>query len=340
MGKEKMKLSSKLRLWLPVVAMIIVYVIGVYVGYHWEHKPVLGRTLKFMTHKEELTVKQFSADPIYNRDFAWDAEDIPEFMVSDCKKAFMRDYDGVEYSFGENKIYVEKDFFSDDLEITLNTDLGWSMSNFSIYSSGENIVIYGYWNDEFRRITLGKTQESIVKDVLTINPGVPFSADVKYISDHIKEGYIFVISQDMRTVSAYKEKSIVGEKIVLPNEILGFYDGSMILADSDNDTDKLYIPYIVENNGKEEVICQEVATVTKEEIEHVSDTEYMDDFYSYTTEYAARMGGIICYIFENKDGKIRMIVPNDIQKYSAYRQGTDILKLEDDLGWHWITINK
>ena len=162
MGKEKMKLSSKLRLCLPVVAMIIVYVIDVYVGYHWEHKPVLGRTLKFMTHKEELTVKQFSVDPINNRDFAWDAEDIPEFMVSYCKKAFMRDYDGVEYSFGENKIYVEKDFFSDDLEITLNTDLGWSMSNFSIYSSGENIVIYGYWNDEFRRITLGKTQESIV----------------------------------------------------------------------------------------------------------------------------------------------------------------------------------
>lgn len=337
------KLSGKLRFWILAVLYIIVFVAGVYAGYHLEHKLVSGKTLKFMTHKEELTVEQFSADPIDNRDFAWDAEDVPEFIVSDTKNALMLNYDGVEYSFGENKICIEKrsSFTGDNyFEITVNTDLGWSMSNFSIYSSGENIVIYGYWNDEFRRITLGKTQESIVKDVLTINPNVPFSAEGKYISEQVKEDYIVAISKDMRTVSVYKEKSIVGEDIVLPDEILGFYDANMILANSDDDTYKLYMPYIVNNNGKEEFVCPEVATVTKTEVDNVSDTEYMDIFYSYTTEYSARVGNICCYIFENEDGRIRMIIPNDIQRYSAYKRGTDILKPEDDLGWHWVTINE
>lgn len=336
------KPSRKLRSWILAILFIIVYCVGVHAGYHLEHKPVVSGK-KFITYKEELTVEQFSVDPIDSRDFAWDSEDIPEFMVSDIIKALMLNYDGVEYSFGENKIYIEKchNFKGDDyFEITVNTDLGWSMSNFSIYSSGENIVIYGYWNDEFRRITLGKTQESILKDVLTINPNVPFSADGKYISDMVKQDYIFAISKDMRTVSAYKEKNIVGEGIVLPNEILGFYDATMILTNSDDDTYKLYMPYIVNNNGKEELVCFEVATVTKTEVDNVSDTEYMDIFYSYTTEYSARVGNIGCYIFENDDGRIRMIIPNDIQKYSAYKRGTDILKPEDDLGWHWVTINE
>lgn len=77
-----------------------------------------------MTYKEELTVEQFSVDPIDNRDFAWDSEDIPEFIVSDTRKALMLNYDGVEYSFGENKICIEKSFsFTEDdyFENTVNT---------------------------------------------------------------------------------------------------------------------------------------------------------------------------------------------------------------------------
>lgn len=334
------KLKSKLRFWIHVVVLIAIFIAGINVGYNNRYKWTIGKPLKFMTQKEELTVEQFPADPIGSRDFAWDSEDVPGFISSDFKKASMRKYDGVEYSFGENKIYVEEEFFSDKLELTVNTDLGWTMSNFSIYSSGENIVIYGYWNDEFRRITLGKTEESIQKEVLTLHPGVAFSANSKYISEEAKKDYIFVISQDMRTVSAYKDNAIVGEDVVLSDEILGFYDGIMILAKSDDYTDKLYMPYVVENNGKEEFVCLEIASVTAEEVENVSSSEYIDTFQAYTTSYSARMNYTLCYIFENEDGMIRMIVPNDINKYAEYRRGTDTLEAEDDLGWHWVTIRE
>lgn len=335
----KRKLVSTLRFLVQMVLIIIVFIIGTYVGRKFYNFP-FNRPLKFMELKKELTVEQFSADPISSRDFAWDSEDVPSFISSDYDKASLLNYDGVEYSFGENKIYVDPEFMRDELEIMVNMELGWSLNNFSIYSSGENIVIYGYWNDEFRRITLGKTEESIVKEVLTLNPGVPFSADGKYISEDAKRGYIFAISEDMRTVSAYKDNAIVGEAVILPDEILGFYDGIMVLAKSDDYIDKLYMPYVVDNNGKEEFICIEVATVTAEEVKNVSDDEYMDVFQSYNTYYFAKMNYACCYIFENTDGMMRMIVPNDIQKYSAYREGTDILTSEDDLGWHWVTIQE
>lgn len=331
------KLISKLRFWGIAVLFIIVFIVGIYIGHKLDGKFTVG-TLRFMSQKDELTTEQFSKDPIDERDFAWDSENVPKFIWSDFNKASILDYDGVEYSFGENKVYVKKEFMNNELEIRVNNDLGWLMSNFSIYSYGDNIVIYGYWNDEFRRITLGKTEESIVKEVLTLNPDVPFSANSKYISKHIKEDYIFAISEDMRTVSVYHEKSSVGEAIVLSDEILGFYDGMMILAKVDDYTDKLYMPYIIDNNGREELVCVEAATVTAQEIENVSDTGDMEVFQSYTTRYSAMIGYACCYIFENDDGALRMIVPNDIQKYSAYRKGTDSLKHEDDLGWHWITI--
>lgn len=336
--KTMEKLFSKLRFWGYVGMLLIIFLSGVFSGYHLKHEKSFTKTLKFMNHKEELAVEQFSADPFDNRDFAWDSENIPAFIEADFKKASLLNYDGVEYSFGENKIYVDQEFMRDDLEIVVNMELGWTMSNFSIYSSGEKLVIYGYWNDEFRRITLGKTEESVVKDVLTLHPGVAFSANSKYISDDAKENYIFVISDDMRTVSAYKDKAIIGEPIILPDEILGFYDGIMILAKSSNYINKLYVPYVVENNGKEDFVCIEIATVTAEEVANVADTEYLDLFQSYTTDYSAIMEHVCCYIFENSDGTIRMIVPNDIQKYAAYRRGTGTLKSDDDLGWHWITI--
>ena len=57
-------------------------------------------------------------------------------------------------------------------------------------------------------------------------------------------------------------------------------------------------------------------------------------------QYSAWMGYVGCYIFENEDGALRMIVPNEIQKYAAYRRGTGVLDAEDDLGWHWITIQE
>lgn len=339
-SSPKRKLISICRFLGFVVLFMIVFGSGLYYGYQMRHKVVFGRALKFMEQKKELTVEQFSADPIIDRDLAWSSEDVPNFIALDYHKAALLNYDGVEYSFGENKIRVEEEFMRDDLEIIVNSDLGWTMSNFSIYSSGENITIYGYWNDEFRRITMGKTQESIIKEVLTLDSGVPFSANSKYISDEAKRDYIFVISEDMRTVSAYKDTMLIGEKIVLPNEILGFYDGIMILAKSDDYTDKLYMPYVVTNNGKEEFVCIEIATVSAGEVENVSSAEYMDAFHSYTTNYSARMDYVLCYFFENDDGMIRMIVPNNIQKYAAYRRGTDILTSEDDLGWHWITISE
>lgn len=332
------KLLSKLRFWGFAVLFLIVFVAGISVGYSMKNEMAFSKTLKFMEQKKELTVEQFSADPFNSRDFAWDSENVPSFIASDFKKASLLKYDGVEYSFGENKIYINQEFMRDDLEVVVNMELGWTMSNFSIYSSGENLVIYGYWNDEFRRITLGKTENSVVKDVLTLHPSIAFSANSRYISEDVKEDYIFVISDDMRTVSAYHEKSIVGEAIVLPEEILGFYDGTMILTKFNDYADKLYVPYVIDNNGKEEFVCMEVATVTAEEIENVSDTEYMDILQSYTTRYSAIMGHACCYIFENEDGAIRMIVPNNIQKYSAYMIGKDILTVDDDLGWHWITI--
>lgn len=335
----KRKLFSNLRSLALAVLIIIIFVVGTYVGRKSYELP-FSRPLKFMEQKKDLTVEEFSADPIDNRDFAWDSEDVPSFILSDYNKASLLNYDGVEYSFGENKIYVEPEFLRDELEIMVNMELGWSLTNFSIYSSGENIVIYGYWNDEFRRITLGKTEDSIEREVLTLNHGVPFSVNGRYISEEAKRDYIFVISEDMRTVSAYKDNTAVGEAIVLPDEILGFYDEVMVLARSDDYTDKLYMPYVVDNAGKEEFICIEVATVTAEEVQNVSDTEYMDVFQSYTTDYYAKMGYACCYIFENADGMIRMIVPNNIQKYAAYRRGTDVLTSEDDLGWHWITIKE
>lgn len=296
--------------------------------------------MKFMKQNEELTVTQFASDPIGDRDWAWDSENVPNFIKSDFQKAALHGYDGVEYYFGANKIRVEEEFLSDNLEVIVNTDLGWSMSNFSIYSSGENIVIYGYWNDEFRRITIGKTEDTVIKEVLTLNPGVPFSANSKYITENAKKDYIFVISDDMKTVSAYKENARVGEAVVLPNEILGFYDSIMVLAKSDDYSDKLYMPYVVDNNGIEELVCIEIATVSVEEVVNVSDTKYMDAFQCYTTNYSAQIGYVCCYIFENEDGMIRMIVPNNISKYAAYRRGTGVLTLDDDLGWHWITITE
>lgn len=335
----KRKLISVFRFLALAVLIIIVFIVGTYVGSSCYKLP-FNKTLKFMEQKKELTVEQFSVDPIDNRDFAWDSEDVPSFISSDYNKASLLNYDGVEYSFGENKIYVDLQLLRNELEIMVNMELGWSMRNFSIYSSGENIVIYGYRNDEFGCITLGKTEESIVRKVLTLNPGVPFSANGKYISKEAKKDYIFVISEDMRTVSAYKDNAIVGEAIVLPDEILGFYDGIMVLAKSNDYIDKLYMPYVVDNNGKEEFICIEVATVTAEEVETVSDTQYMDVFHSYTTNYSARIGYTCCYIFENSNGIIRMLIPNNIQKYEAYRRGTNILTSEDDLGWHWVTIKE
>lgn len=335
----KKKLISKLRFFGNVILILIVFLSGAYVGHQYRYELPFGRALKFMTPKQELTVDQFSEDPISNRDLAWNSEDMPGFISSDFNKASLLNYDGVEYAFGENKIYIEREFLSnDELSLVVNMEFGWLMSNFSIYSSGENISIYGYWNDEFRNITLGKTKESITRKVLTLNPGVPFSANGKYISEDVKDDYIFVIGEDMRTVSAYKDKAIVGEAVVLPDEILGFYDQIMILAKSDAYIDKLYMPYVVDNNGNEEFICIEIATVTSEEVNNVSDTEHMDTFQSYITKYSARMGYTYCYIFENGDGTVKMRVPNDIQKYAAYRRGTDVLKPDDDLGWHWVTI--
>lgn len=334
------KSSYILRFLIFTVLFIVSFAVGTHIGYSMRHKVVFGRTLKFMEQKNELTTEQFSVDPIGNRDFAWDTENVPAFFALDFEKAILLDYDGVEYSFGENKICVEEELLSHDWRIVVNTDLGWSMSNFSIYSSGENIVIYGYWNDEFRRLTVGKTQESIVKEVLTLNPDIPFSANSKYISKRAKQDYIFVISNDMRTVSAYKDQALVGNAISLPDEILGFYDDIMVLAKADDYTDKLYMPYVVDNNGKEEFVCLEIATVTADEVEIVSDTEYMDIYQSYTTQYSATMGYVCCYIFEDVNGTMRMIVPNDIKKYEAYRRGSDVLKSTDDLGWHWITIKE
>ena len=335
------KLKSKIRFWGVAILMLISFVFGMLAEKCMDNGPAFGRTLKFMEQKDELTVEQFQTDPIDDRDWAWDSTDVPKFITSDYDKAILRNYDGVEYHFGENEIRIDEEFFSNGkLEISVNFDLGWQLHNFSIYSSGENIQIYGYWNDEFRRITVGKTVDSIVKEILTLDPGVPFSANSKYISDEAKKDYIFVISDDMRTVSAYKDNTIVGEKITLPDEILGFYDSIMILTKSNEYSNKLYMPYVVNNKGKEEFICLEVATVTTEEVNNVADAEYIDTFQSYTTQYSAWMGYVGCYIFENEDGALRMIVPNEIQKYAAYRRGTGVLDAEDDLGWHWITIQE
>lgn len=335
------KLRSKLRFWGIAIFTLAIFFLGIHIGRNIGNKPIFNRTLKFMEQKEELTVESFFKDPINERDWAWNAENVPTFIKSDFNQAILRKYDGVEYNFGENKIRIEEDIFSgNDWEITVNFDLGWSLHDFSIYSSEENIIIYGYWNDEFRRITVGKTEESIVKEILTLAPGVPFSANSKYISDEAKKDYIFVISEDMQTVSAYKDNAIVGNEVVLPEEILGFYDGIMILTKSNEYSNKLYMPYIVNNMGKEELVCLEVANVTAEEVNNVADAEYIDTFQSYITRYSAWIGNVGCYIFENEDGALRMIVPNEIQKYAAYREGTGVLDVEDDLGWHWIIIQE
>ena len=335
------KLKSKLRFWGVAILLLISFALGMYVEKKSDNRLTFNRTLKYMEQKEELNVERFTEDPLKDRDFAWDAENVPSFIKSDYDKAIFKNYDGVEYNFGENKIRIEEEFFSNgDPEISVNFDLGWQLHNFSIYSSGENIIIYGYWNDEFRRIKVGKTEKSIEKEVLTLDPGVPFSANSKYISDEAKKDYIFVISEDMTTVSAYKDNAIVGDKIVLPDEILGFYDGIMILTKFNEYSNKLYMPYVVNNNGKEEFVCLEVAVVTTEEVNNVANAEYIDTFQSYTTRYSAWMGYVGCYIFENEDGALRMIVPNEIQKYAAYRRGTGVLSSEDDLGWHWIIIQE
>lgn len=339
--KERKNSSDRWR-WSSVVLFtilfFIVFSLGAYWGYQSKHRLAINRALRFMTPHSELSVDKLPADPFDDRDYAWDSE-VPSFITSDFTTASFIGYDGVEYTFGENKISVRKGFLGDELELMVNSDFGWSMNDFSIYSYGENVVVYGYWNDEFRRITLGKTEDSIIKDVLTLNPDVPFSANGKYISEGVKKDCIFVISKDMSTVSAYRDHSQIGEAVVLPDEILGFYDKNMILTNFDADTDKLYVPYIIDNNGREELICLEVATVSVEEVNNVSSAEYLDDFQSYTTYYSATIGyGCCCYIFETSDGRINMIVPNNIKKYSAYLDGTATLSVDDDLGWHWVTL--
>lgn len=325
-AKTKKKDIKGTILWILIFINFVVGFINIKTIQYYE----TSHTVKFKEIRKELSVEDFVQEP-GNRDFAWDSEDIPLFVTEDFEKAIAKDkYDGVEYTYGENKIQIEEEwFFSDDeSRIMVNNDLSWQLKNYSIYSSGDKIVIYGYWNKEFRKIVVGKEKDDVEQSILTVNPEIPFSAH-SLTTAKISDRYLLVLGSDGHTVSAYKDKKMIGEPVYIDAEISGIYSQMLLTVNNE-----LYMTYLLNNDGKEEFACIKVATVTSEAVESASSL-YKDDVYG--VRYFATFKDSTFIIFEENDS-IKMLVPNDIEKYNEYMKGTADLSYNDDLNWHWLEI--
>lgn len=302
-------------MWI-VVGICLVTIIMVQCDEKFPH------TVKFMKIWREFPLQELTPEP--EDDFAW-GEDIPEFILKRMPIATTLRFDGIEYPYGENKIRIEEEWFTTDkLEILVNDNIGWSLSNFSIYSSGEDIAIYGYWNDEFRRIRVGKTKDDIKFEVLTPNSEIPFSAHAVYATETENE-YWLSFSEDGR-VSAYKDKQRIGDSIQLKETFFGMYTGATFCDETGN----FYMPYIVNNNGKREFICPKVATLD------ITEFEIFIDWEIRVRDCLIISNSVFPTFKEN--GNVIALVPNELEKFIQYENGEAELSVDDDLGWHYVEI--
>lgn len=324
-GGSKHKIAIKV-LYVMIVVNVCVGILNFRIFHYYD---TLG-VVKYKEIKQELTTEDFATEPT-DKEFAWGAEKIPEFITKDFENAIEGEkYDGVAYTYGENKIRIEEEWpFSEyESSITVNFDLGNSLNDYSIYSNDDKIIIYGYWNDEFRKITVGKTEEDVTVELITSNPEIPIDAKA-LATGKIADEVILVLSQDNYTVSAYKEQSQIGEEFVFSEKISGIYN-EMLLTESNN----LYMPYVLNDDGKQTFSCVKIASISEEELDTAI---WRNDTSVYSVRYFASVGGMSFPVFR-ENNQIRMLVPNELEKYIEYKRGEAILTSEDDLQWHWIEI--
>lgn len=332
MRKNNISEEGKKRKTLYTILYIVIClnVILLFFNFKVFHDYATSGIVKFKEMKQELKTELFSEVPA-DKEFAWNSELIPEFVNEDFEAAIENDkYDGIAYTYGENKIQIEEEWPFSEYEscILVNLDIEWSLNNYSIYSEGDKIAIYGYWNDEFRKITVGKEQGDVKKELITSNPEIPIDAKALTTSV-IANDVTLVLSQDNYTVSAYKDRTQIGEAVKFPERIMGLYD-EMLLTQSY----ELYMPYVLNDKWKYSFTCIQVASISEEELEEAA---FSYDEALYAVRDFASIGEIRLPVFRDNES-VKMLVPNEFEKYFKYVKGEEAFSSEDDLNWHWVEI--
>lgn len=286
--------------------------------------------VKFISMWKELPIQELKPEP--TDDYAW-GEDIPKFILKKMPIVTALRFDGIQYSYGKNKIEIEKRMLiQDELDVMVNNNLAWTLSDFSIYSSGEDIAIYGYWNDEFRRIRVGKAKDDVEIQTLTPNAEIPFSAHAVH-SERIRRDYWIAISEDGH-VSAYQNQCRIGKEVQLESAFYGMHIGSIICDIEGN----MYMPYIVNNNGQEDFVCPKISKISKEKMELESQYDEYAIKYDMHTEGFVRFSSSLVFPTFKENGILTALIPNNLEKFVQYDNGEAELSIDDDLGWHYLEI--
>ena len=259
-----------------------------------------------------------------NRDFAWDSE-LPEFIEDDIRYLKKnKNFQYAKYIFGNSEFYIQLD---NDFPILCLSKDEYGYSNFSIYKSKNSIIIYGEdINDRFIRCEI-KKNGSYFTEIKTVNIAIAFSEKVKDYEE-IKPGYYLCIGQDARTVFAYHEKEVIGEKITLDSTV-NLLDAYKLGYPMIYTRDKLYIPYLLVNEkNKISFRLEKVDNISLEEYDSLKYIRIREDDLDYWSLPAVE-----------RDNDIIIFMPKNLANFNDYIKSEGVYTVYDESNFEWMQVS-
>lgn len=247
----------------------------------------------------------------------WDSE-LPKLIKLDMEYAKEHEYN-IQYTFNGNNIYIR--FDTGEAELSVNDGIR-KLSNFSMYFSEEQLMIYGFSyelsNKEFLTTTIKRSDEKAVHSgwfsTLTYNLNIPFNVDsyIGILADDIGEYSVYVEQEEPEKISIWKDgeklNAITFPKKVKYNEPLyGF------IVTEDNE---IYLSFLkIENQEKPDLDYVYVGKVD----DCLAERNYLSNGYhvdSFKVLYAYDEYDVIIPIYIIK-GEYYTICPEDWKDYIA-----------------------
>ncbi len=312
---KRMKKKERLKKWLIFLIVMFALLVGALLfikSFKSRRKTAVDIDGKQYAYRQiECLVGKFENEPT-NRDLAWDSE-YPEFVQKDIE--YLQKHEEISYVEYRYKTYkFSIDVTDDELSsLTIGNDY---LTNYSLYRSGDSIIVYGECSSMFLKYELNQKYSAAYEpEVITKNVNVPISEKASKVLYWRYNCYL-CISENQKEVFVCKDRKVVGEKYVSDVGGLRFVDYQYI-ADADNN---LFMPIIYEDESENLVL----------------DVQKMGN--ADLGKNDEKLGNLVISGLYDlpavKDGlNTKFFVPQNIKSYKRYLDSRFPYDTDTNLGW-------
>ena len=315
---KRMKKEERLKNRLKLLALMCALLVGAllfiqfYKAFESRRKTAVDVDGKqYAYRKLEWLVGKFENEPT-NRDLSWDSE-YPEFFQKDIE--YLQKHEEISYVEYRYKTYkFSIDITDEELSsLTIGNDY---LTNYSLYRSGDSIIVYGECSSMFLRYELNQKYSAAYEpEVITKNVNVPISEKASKVLYWRYNCYL-CISENQKEVFVCKDKKVVGEKYVSDVGGLRFVDYQYI-ADADNN---LFMPIIYEDESENLVL----------DVQKMGNADFGKNDEKLGTFVLSGLYDLPAV----KDGlNTKFFVPQNIKSYKRYLDSRFPYDTDTNLGW-------